>query len=604
MIVVSLLMGFVEVALLTMVGGLVDRLAAAADPHTFFEENAAFLWTLAALIVFARPLTMVAQGALTSLVVNPGLPPRVIWGLHRHSLSQSIRFFEDDFAGRLAQKQMQTGAAVSSVTVDVVNAFGLIISFVLGMAAALAAVDWRLAALTLAWAALYALALRVTLPAVRAAARRRAEARSAVSGQLVDSFTNIRTVKLFAHAGREEAAAERALRRYSEAARRFGRAVLTLRLALAALSALLMGGLTAFSLALWAQGDASVGVVAAAGILAFRATAMSGWIAFTALGVFSEIGAAEDGLASLAKPHGLTDAPKASGFPTASHGPVGRQAPLSPPAIAFEQVSFDYGALGGRRPADLIAPAKAGVADVSLQVRAGEKVALVGPSGAGKSTLIALLLRLYDPQAGCVRVDGVDVRDVTQDALRRRIGVITQETALFNRSALDNIRYGRPEATEAEAIEAARLARADGFIRDLRDGAGRRGYAAHLGERGVKLSGGQRQRIALARVLLKDAPILVLDEATSALDSATEQAILDAVERRIDGKTVIAIAHRLSTIAHMDRIVVVSDGGVVEQGHHQALLSQGGLYARLWRSQSGGYLGGSGATASTMEAAE
>ncbi|MEM9724144.1 MAG: ABC transporter ATP-binding protein [Pseudomonadota bacterium] len=590
--------GFIEVASLAMLGQLVD-IAATANPETVFDHHWDFFLLLAAVVLVLRPVATVGQAALTSLVINPGLAPRILWGLHRHMLGQSLRFYEDDFAGRLAQKQLQTAGAVHSVTTEIANAVGLLLAFVLGMAVALGAADWRLGLLTVLWGVGYGFALWGTLPGIREAARERAKRRSAVSGQFVDSFTNIRTVKLFAYAGREEEAARQSLERYREATLTFGRRVLALRLWLALLNAALMAGLIFGALALWQAGLAGIGLAAAAGALAFRLYGLSGWISFAALSIFSELGVAEDGVSSLTGDHDVVDDDGALRGAAAFPATLRDQ---HPDAVRFEDVTFAYGQpdspTGAEkrtrgRGADGAEPPSppAGVDNITLSIRRGERVGLVGPSGAGKSTLIALLLRLYDLNAGRVLVDGRDVREVSQDALRAHVGVITQETALFNRSALANIRYGRPEASVEEAVEAARRAQADAFIRDLEDGEGRRGYDAHLGERGVKLSGGQRQRIALARVLLKDAPILILDEATSALDSEVESAILDAVDAASEEKTVIAIAHRLSTIARMDRIVVMSDGQIVEQGDHASLLREDGVYARLWARQSDGFLG-------------
>ena len=375
-------------------------------------------------------------------------------------------------------------------------------------------------------------------------------------------------MKLFAHATREETAARESFDRWRDASFRFGREVTKLRLGLNVLNAALMASTLGLALWLWSSGGGvSIGAASAAGMLAFRATGLSGWIAFTALAIFSNIGTLEDSVKTLTPPHDVTDKPDAAA-PTPAEG-----------RIAFEDVRFHYGRDTGA------------IDDLSLIIERGEKVGLVGPSGAGKTTLVSLLLRLYDVEDGRVAIDGVDVRDLTQDGLRRQIGVITQETAMFNRSARDNILYGRPEASVEEAIEAARRAHAHEFIESLKDFRGREGYDAYLGERGVKLSGGQRQRIALARVFLKDAPIVVLDEATSALDSESEAAILRSVQSLMAGRTVIAIAHRLSTIAQMDRIVVMNQGRIVEQGTHSALLEAGGLYAQLWARQSGGFIG-------------
>ena len=561
----SLAVGAAEAGLFWLIGGLVDR-AEAAGPARFLAEEAPYLLALALAVLVLKPAVTLAQNALSSLAVAPALIPMTIWRLHRHTLGQSMRFFEEDFTGRLAQKQMQTANALNSAVTDMLTAIGMLVSYVVAMTAALAAADWRLAAIGLVWAALYALTLRWALPVVRARAKARAEARAAVTGRLVDSLSHIRTVKLFAHAGREEADARDALARYRAAALAFGRPLMAMRTVLAALNAVATLAMIGAAVALWRSGDATLGVIAMASMLTLRLTAMSNWIAFSAMSIFSEIGTLEDGARTLSPRHEIEDPQPARALPA----PRGR--------IRFEGVSFRYGGEVG------------GVAGFDLELAPGEKVGLVGRSGAGKSTVASLLLRLYDVEAGRVTVDGVDVREIAQDDLRRAVATVTQDTAIFNRSTLDNILYGAPEAGRAAAVEAAARARADGFIRDLRDGKGRAGYDAHLGERGVKLSGGQRQRIALARAIVKDAPVLVLDEATSALDSEVEAEIQAALEAVMRGKTVLAIAHRLSTLAAMDRIVVMDRGRVVEQGPHATLLAQGGLYAELWARQSGGFL--------------
>jgi ATP-binding cassette subfamily B protein len=562
----SLAVGAVEAGVFWMIGALVDR-AAAAGPERFLAVEWPYLAVLLVMLVVVRPAATLGQNALSSLALGPALQPMTIWRLHRHTLGQAMRFFEEDFTGRLAQKQMQTANALTQATIETLNAFGMMISFVVTMTLALGAADWRLGLVVLVWAGFYASALRATLPAVRARAKARAEARAGVTGRLVDSLSHIKTVKLFAHARREEESARRALTRFRDAAVAFGRPLMAMRVTLAILNTAATIAMIGLALWLWTSGAATLGVVAMAAMLTLRATAMSNWIAMSAMAVFGEIGTVEDGAHTLSPPHGVADRPGALD----SLRPEGR--------IRFEGVRFAYGRETG------------GVRDLDLAIEPGEKVALVGPSGAGKSTAVSLLLRLYDVEGGRVTLDGVDLRDMTQDALRLAIGTVTQETAIFNRSALDNILYGRPEAGREAAVEAARKARAHEFVAGLRDGRGRTGYDAHLGERGVKLSGGQRQRIALARAILKDAPILVLDEATSALDSEVEAEIQAALHDVMRGKTVLAIAHRLSTIAEMDRIVVMDQGRVVEQGPHARLLAAGGLYARLWARQSGGFIG-------------
>ncbi len=577
--IVSLLLGAAEAAAAWIVGWLVDETAASADPAAYLGDNWPALAGAAAFFILARPVLMIAATGLVSLTVGPGIYHLSVWRLHRHTLGQSMGFFEDDFAGRIAQKQTQTSDAVSNALAEFMNAIAYGIATLIGAAVLLTAVDWRLALVLAVWFAVYAWIVLHFLPRIRRRSRARAEAAAALSGQLVDSFTNIQTVKLFAHAGREVEAARGALGRFREAALARGRIVWGFRSLLGALSGLLPATMIGLALWLWSAGHAGPGLIAMAGLISTRLAQMSGWISFTAMGIFANIGTAEDGMRTLSPPHGLVDRPGAR-----DPGRVeGR--------IRFEDVTYQYGREEG-----------GGLDRFSLEIAPGEKVALVGRSGAGKSTALALLLRLRDVEDGRITLDGTDIRDLTQDGLRRAVAMVTQDTAMFNRSALDNILYGRPEAGEAAAIEAAKQADADHFIRDLRDIRGREGYAAHLGERGVKLSGGQRQRIALARAILKDAPILALDEATSALDSETEAAVQAALARLMRGKTVIAIAHRLSTIAAMDRIIVMEAGRVAEQGSHAELLEAGGLYAGFWERQSGGFIASDPADAESQAA--
>ena len=554
--------GLLDVWAAWYLGELVD-MAATSGRERFLDEN---LWPLiGAIAVFclARPLAYSLQSAMMSLAIQPNLGTRVVWRLHRHTLGQSLGFFQDDFAGRIAAKQVQTFEATIMATLDSVSSVGLFLSFVIGMAAVLGLVDLRLILALAVWIAVYAVWVARCVPRVRKAARQRATTKAAATGRFVDSFTNIATVKLFAHAGREQAFAREGLQKYLDAGRHFGREAVTMRVGLAFLNA--AGALAVIALAiwLWRSGSASIGDLGAAVALILRATQMSGWVAWSVLGVFSNIGVIEDGAGTLGAPHALTDGPDAVPLKQAQG------------AIRFEDVTFEYGRDTG------------GVRGLSLAIEPGERVGLVGRSGAGKSTLVNLLLRLYDVEAGRITVNGQDVRGVTQESLRRQIATVTQDSAMFNRSARDNILYGG----EGDPVEAARIARADVFIEDLSDPEGREGFDAHIGERGVKLSGGQRQRIAIARAVLKDAPILVLDEATSALDSEVEAEIQDELATLMQGKTVIAIAHRLSTIAHLDRIVVIDEGRIVEQGTHAGLLARGGQYAGFWKRQSGGFLG-------------
>jgi ATP-binding cassette subfamily B protein len=568
--IVSVLSGIAEVAAALILGWVIDR-ATAGGTGAFFAENAVWLLLAGAFFLLVRPLLLAFGAALTGLSINPGLLPLTLIRLHRHTLGQPIAFFEDDFAGRISQKQMQAATALTSVVSEGCN------SLLFGLAAAVGAVlmlghagPW-LALILLLWIAAYAALVRHFLPRIRAQSGVRAAARAAMTGQIVDTVSNMATVKLFAHAAREEGAAREAIGSFRAAALGFGRLAARFRFWLMLLAGALPVALIGAALLLWSRGAASPGDIAVAGMISTRLAQMSGWLSFTAMEIFSNIGEIEDGIRTLSPPHRIADRPGAI-EPRRARG-----------AIRFESVTFRYGRGAGE--------GRGALDRFSLDIRPGEKVALVGRSGAGKSTALALLLRLYETESGRVLLDGQDIRGLTQDGLRRQIAMVRQDTAMFNRSALDNILYGNPDATPEAAIEAARLAEADGFIRGLRDRSGREGYAAFLGERGVKLSGGQRQRIALARAILKDAPVLALDEATSALDSETEAAVQRALGRLMAGKTVIAVAHRLSTIAHMDRIVVMEAGRVAEEGTHAALLARGGLYAAFWARQSGGFIG-------------
>jgi len=500
------------------------------------------------------------------VVVTPNVMPLVLSRLNRWTMGQSVTFFDNDFAGRIAQKQMQTARALTNAATEVIDVLTYALASLLAAAAFLVFIDGRIAAMLALWLVGYAWLIRLFLPEIRRRSKARAGARAMVTGQVVDAITNIKTVKLFARAEHEDRSALDAMGEYRERSVRFGTVSALFRFSQMTMSGvlpvLLIGGTTLA----WTNGTASAGDIAAAGAIAIRIAQMAGWVSRTIMQIYANIGEIEDGMRTLTPPHTLTDAPDA--------GVLGRVAGQ----IDFEEVTFAYGRRSG------------GIARVNLHVRPGEKVGIVGASGAGKSTLVALLLRLYDVEGGRVLIDGKDIRSVTQESLRRQIGMVTQETAMFNRSARDNIVYGNPDATTEEVEAAAIAAQADGFIAGLRDFAGRAGYDAHLGERGVKLSGGQRQRIALARAFLKDAPILVLDEATSALDSELEAQVQDSLSELMRGKTVLAIAHRLSTIAAMDRIIVMDDGQIVEEGSHDELLALDGLYARYWNRQSGGFI--------------
>ena len=562
----SAAVGTLEVISAFVLGRIIDT-ALAAGPESFFTAHTGLIVFAVAFFVLIRPVMFGLSAASNGIAVQPNVNPLVLSRLHRWTMGQSVTFFDNDFAGRIAQKQMQTSRAVTDVVSEIINVVFFALASLIGAAIMLTSIDARVGAALMLWLLAYLALIRWFMPRIRMTSKARAGARAMVSGQIVDTVTNIKTVKLFAHTDHEDRAALGAMEAFRNRAIEFGVMSSVFRVTLMTLAGTLPVILIGGTLLLWRDGIATAGDIAAAGAISIRIAQMTGWVSFTLMQIYANVGEVEDGIRTLTPPHGLTDAARAAPLPPAS----GR--------VEFDHVTFTYGRGSG------------GLRDVSLTLHPGEKLGLVGASGAGKSTLVSLLLRLYDTEAGAVRVDGRDVRDLTQESLRRQIGMVTQETAMFNRSAMDNILYGRPDATEEEVIDAARRAEAHDFILGLKDFAGREGYDAHLGERGVRLSGGQRQRIALARAILKDAPILVLDEATSALDSEVEAQIQTALERVMEGKTVLAIAHRLSTIAHMDRIVVLDEGRIVEEGDHRSLMRLGGLYAGYWERQSGGFLG-------------
>ncbi|SFG92137.1 ATP-binding cassette, subfamily B [Sulfitobacter dubius] len=558
--------GAMEAGTAWILGKVIDA-TVSAGPERFFEGSSLVL-VLGAVAFFlvARPVLFGLSSASNAIMVQPNVNPLVLSRLHRWTLGQNVNFFDEDFAGRIAQKQMQAARAVTDVAAEVINVVAFALASLVGSVALLLAIDWRVAVGFSVWLVMYLALINWFLPRVRKRAAGRAGARAMVSGQVVDTITNIKTVKLFAHADHEDRAALSAMQSFRARALEFGYLAAGFRLALMSLAGLLPVLLMGGTILLWQRDMASEGDIVASGAIAIRIAQMTGWVSFTLMAIYSNIGEVEDGMRTLTPRVRLDD------------GPDAQKLVVEAGQIELRDLGFAYGRQTG------------GIDQILLTIKPGEKLGIVGASGAGKSTLVALLLRLYEPEQGKILIDGVDTSEVTQESLRRNIGMVTQETAMFNRSARDNILYGRPDATEAEVIAAAERAEAHEFIQQLEDHKGRHGYDAHLGERGVKLSGGQRQRIALARAILKDAPILVLDEATSALDSEVEAAIQQTLDRVMEGKTVLAIAHRLSTLTEMNRIMVLDAGRIAEIGSHADLLAQDGLYARYWHRQSGGFL--------------
>ena len=563
---VSMMAGTLEVYTALLLGLVIDS-AIGTEPSQVFSQNSVLLLSALAFFLILRPIIFGLSSWFSSVVITPNVSALVLSRLHRHTMGQSVAFFDDDFAGRISQKQLQASRAVTDTVVEVVNVVSFAAASLIGSMVLLSSIDVRVAGALAIWVAVYVFLIRWFLPRIRSRSRERAGARSLLSGQIVDTITNIRTVKLFSHHDYEDRAALDAMENFRKRALGFGRVASGFRFSLMSVSGMLPVTLVGGTLYLWSQGAASPGDIAATGAVSLRIAQMSGWVSFVMMAIYSNVGEAEDGMRTLAVTHAMNDRPAAV--------PMVRSKGM----VEFENVSFSYDRKDG------------GLQNVSFRIESREHVGLVGSSGAGKSTCAALLMRLYDPAQGRILVDGNDLRDITQESLRRQISMVTQETAMFNRSALENIAYGKPGASHEEVFEAARKAEAHEFILELRDQHGRRGYDAHLGERGVRLSGGQRQRIALARAVLKDAPILILDEATSALDSTVEASIQDALQHVMAGKTVIAIAHRLSTILRMHRIIVLEKGELVEQGGHDELLSKGGHFARHWDRQLGGFIG-------------
>jgi ATP-binding cassette, subfamily B, multidrug efflux pump len=561
--------GFVVALLDSMIPvfmGRIVTLVTSSDPAHLWQQSWHMLLGMAAVLLFVRPAALTTQNLIAHQAISANVSNMIRWQTHWHVARQSWAFFQNDFAGRIATRVLQTGPAVRESLVALITGVWYILVYGSSALFLLASADRWLALPIGVWFVGYLVLLRLFVPRMRDRSKEVSESRSMLTGRIVDTYTNILTVKLFARARNEDAYVRDAIAEHTGLFHTSLRLNTLFSFCLSTLNAMLVTGTGAVAVALWVHGKVQVGTVAMALPLSWQIISTAGWVAMRITEIFENIGVVQEGMMTIARPHGLTDRPDA------------RELKVSRGEIRFEDVRFGYGRESGL------------IEGLTLTVRAGERIGLVGRSGAGKSTLVNLLLRFFDIEGGRILIDGQDIAEVTQESLRTQISVVTQDTSLLHRSIRDNIRYGRPDASDAEIIAAAKLAHADEFIEDLEDWRGRRGYDAQVGERGVKLSGGQRQRVAIARVILKNAPILVLDEATSALDSEVEGAIQASLDTLMAGKTVIAIAHRLSTIARMDRLVILDRGHIVEQGSHEELLRAGGHYAMLWRRQSGGFI--------------
>lgn len=569
---ITIVVAAIEIWLIAYLGRLVDVLAS-ADRATFWADHGVEMLVIGLFLLLVRPVLQMIDVGLLNNAILPNFGTLIRWRAHSHVLRQSVGWFENDFAGRIANRIMQTPPAAGEAVFQVFDAMTYALAYVIGALILLGDADPRLAIPLVGWLLLYGLLVRWTIKRVTPASQASSDARSAVTGRVVDSYTNIHSVKMFAHTNGERDYARDAIENARVTFQKEMRIYTKMDVGLTLINGFLIVAVVGWAIWLWSVGAATIGAVAIASSLVLRLNAMTGWIMWALTSFFSNVGVVKEGMETIAQPVTLIDRPDAKPIQP------------GPGQIELRDLSHHYGRDTG------------GLDKINLTIEAGQKIGLVGRSGAGKSTLVKLLLRFYDVETGQILIDGQDIGAVTQDSLRARIGMVQQDSSLLHRSVRDNILYGRPNATEDDMLNAARQAEAHEFILDLQDPEGRKGYEAHVGERGVKLSGGQRQRIALARVVLKDAPILVLDEATSALDSEVEAAIQKTLYGMMEGKTVIAIAHRLSTISQMDRIVVIDGGKIVEDGTHDALLANGGLYAKFWGRQSGGFL-------NTTEAAE
>jgi ATP-binding cassette subfamily B multidrug efflux pump len=564
--VTSALISGIEVYMFNAIGNMIDWMQV-SDRSTFFDVYGSQLMGVALLILVVWPLLSLLDSALEHQGLLGNFAMQIRWRAHRYLLGQSASFYANDFAGRIATKVMQTALSVRD---SIVSINGLVVYVVIYFSSALVifvSSDVRLALPLLCWLAAYILVMRTFLPKLKSVSAEQSDARSSMTGRVVDAYSNIQTVKMFSSGNAEERYAKESMQEMLHSVYQQMRLVTQLNTTLIVLNALLICSTMGFGVWLWTQSIVSTGAIAVAGALTLRLQAMSQWFIWELARLFEAIGTTQDGMNTLSQAKSVKDQPGAENL-TVTEG-----------KIEFNKIDFHYGKDSGV------------ISDFSLAIAAGERIGLVGQSGAGKSTLVNLLLRLYDLESGQIKIDDQNIAEVTQESLRHHIAMVTQDTSLLHRTIRENISYGRPSATEAELLNAIKLAKADEFVHHLEDNEGNKGLDAKVGERGVKLSGGQRQRIAIARVILKDAPILVLDEATSALDSEVEAAIQEQLEQLMHDKTVIAIAHRLSTIAKMDRLIVLQNGRIVEQGTHTELVKYGGVYARLWSRQSGGFLG-------------